>query len=190
MADEVANEAQFEASPDVYFYSVADPSPDEFDYLAGDLDRGYEVGSNIKVFNWSSPWIYNHRNGPVLELYSPDHARPHDRGPRVSIVLFSDGAVSYTFSYWALPRHRANVHAPISFHPQQDTSTNLFSFQWSHRTARNCPGRHHQQRGTLGSGKNRFELVYYATVGSNPGEFWADCRPGINWDDAELIKAP
>lgn len=163
------------------FVHLEKPTPDEIEYL-GLSDKGVTPDDDIKVWDADDKWVWD----GVLEIMSPD-GLGSSRGPRLSLVYHSSGRVSYHFSYWARPLHRANTGATFYITPSEDRNTILFRIPWSHATQRHCPNSHESREGTAGYGRNEFDLAWIWIFNLQNVTYWADCKPGIVWEKAQKL---
>ena len=165
------------------FLRLANPSREEFEYLSVGGRKSFAEDSNIAVWDWDEKWIW----AGALELISPD-GLSSSRGPRLSLVFHSDGEITFHFSYWARPLHRATTNAVFEITPEADTKTVLFRIPWGYTSPKNCPNALEVREGTAGFGRNDFDLAYWWFPNLKDATYWADCRPILSWEGARSLR--
>jgi len=177
-----ANTALIKSGNSYRYLEIKRPSPEEIELLnLGGLKALHSI-SNIKTWQFDDKWVWE----GVLEIIDPDDLSS-SKGRRLSLILHSSGEVTYHFSYWARPLHRAETRAEFHITPDQDPGAILFRIPWLHSTFRHCPNRYETREGTAGYGANEFGLAYRWYPNLREADYWTDCKPGLDWNRASLL---
>jgi hypothetical protein len=164
------------------YLEIKNPSPEDIELLNLGSLKAVPSISNLKTWRADDKWVWD----GVLEIIDPNDLSS-SKGPTLSLVLRSSGEVTYHFSYWARPLHRAETRAEFHITPDQDPGTILFRIPWLYSTPGHCPNRYCTHEGTAGYGANEFGLASRWYFNLQNADYWPDCKPGVAWETARLL---